>query len=136
MVTVTGYVYRTQKEGEQKTYIALELEGDIEMVQSQNTGRHYATVRRCTVSSTFDELTAARMVGKQMPGSIERVPCEAYDFTIEATGEVIKVGYRWDYVPENTMRLHAIKPKAISQLVPKVEQEDATTQEVEKEAAK
>lgn len=109
MVTVTGYSLRTQKEGEQKTYIALEIEGDIEMVQSSNTGRFYATVRRCVISSTFDELTAQRMVGKQMPGTIERVPCEPYDFTIEGTGEVIKVGYRWDYVPEGTMRMQAMR---------------------------
>lgn len=109
MVTVTGYSFRTQKEGEQKTYIALEIEGDIEMVQSSNTGRFYATVRRCVISSTFDELTAQRMVGKQMPGTIERVPCEPYDFTIEGTGEVIKVGYRWDYVPEGTMRMKPLQ---------------------------
>jgi hypothetical protein len=105
MVTVIGYNIRTQKEGEQKTYISLELEGDIEMVQSQNSGRFYATVRRCAISSTFDETTASRMVGKQMPGSVERVPCDPYDFTIEGTGEVVKIGYRWSYMPEGTMRM-------------------------------
>lgn len=130
MVTVIGYNIRTQKDNEQKTYISLELEGDIEMVQSQNTGRFYATVRRCATSSSFDEITAERMVGKQMPGSIERVPCDPYDFTIEATGEVIKVGYRWGYVPEGAMRISAIKPKALSQIAPNVDR--ATTQEVEK----
>src|SRR6185312_9351020 len=98
MVQVVGYSLKTPKEG--KPYVALEIEGDIEMVQSQNTGRFYATVRRCTISSTFDEMTAERMVGKQMPGSIERVPCEPYDYTIRETGEVTKIGYRWDYQPE------------------------------------
>ncbi len=115
MVTVTGFNLRQQKEGEQRHYITLDLEGDIEMVQSQNTGRFYATVRRCTVSSTFDQLTAERMVGRQMPGSIERVHCDPYDFTIEQTGEVIKVGYRWDYLPEKAMRMHTIKAKAENQ---------------------
>ena len=75
MVTVINYALR-KKEGESKPYITLTLEGGIEMVQSQNTGRFYATVRTCVVSSTFDELTAQRMVGKDMPGSIERVGCE------------------------------------------------------------
>lgn len=111
MVTVIGHNIRTQKDNEQKTYISLELEGDIEMVQSQATGRFYATVRRCAISSTFDQLTAERMVGKQMPGSIERVPCEPYDFTIETTGEVMKIGYRWSYVPEGTMATSIIKQK-------------------------
>jgi len=112
MVTVIGYNIRTQKDNEQKTYISLELEGDIEMVQSQASGNFYATVRRCAISSTFDQFTAERMVGKQMPGSIERVPCEPYDFTIEATGEVVKVGYRWGYVPEGAMRMPTMRRTA------------------------
>lgn len=123
MVTVTGFNLRQQKEGEQKNYISLELEGEIEMVQSSNSGRFYATVRRCNVSSTFDQLTAERMVGKQMAGTIERVPCDPYDFTIEQTGEVIKVGYRWDYLPERAMRMHTIKAKVTTQ---QPEQAEAT----------
>jgi hypothetical protein len=122
MVTVTDYNYRQSKEGDKPHYISLELEGEIEMVQSQNSGRFYATVRRCNISSTFDELTAERMVGKQMPGSIERVPCEPYDFTVPETGEVIKIGYRWSYVPEKVMRMHTVKVKAVS---PQPEQEHA-----------
>lgn len=111
MVTVTGYSLRQQKEGDKKHYISLDLEGDIEMVQSQNSGRFYATVRRCAISSTFDEATAARMVGKQMTGSIERVPCEPYDYTMPETGEVVKMGYRWDYQPEGGKRVIAQRVK-------------------------
>jgi hypothetical protein len=121
MVTVVGFNLRTQKEGEKKQYITLELEGDIEMIQSQNTGRHYATVRRCVVSSTFDALTAERMVGKQMTGTIERVPCDTYDFTVPESGEVIALGYRWDYVPAGAMRMHQSKPKARNLSVPPAE---------------
>jgi len=127
MVTVIGYNIRTQKDNEQKTYISLELEGDIEMVQSQSTGRFYATVRRCAISSTFDQLTAERMVGKQMPGSIERIPCEPYDYTIEATGEVMKIGYRWGYVPEGAIRMPAIRRIAV---LPKEQAEDTPQQTV------
>jgi len=112
MVTIVGFNLRTPKEGDKKTYITLELEGDVEMVQSSNTGRFYATVRRCSVSSSFDEITAQRMVGKQMPGSIERVPCQAYEYTLPETGEVINLGYRWDYVPENAMRMYQPKQRA------------------------
>ena len=107
MVEVVGYSLKTPKEG--KPYVALEIEGEIEMVQSQNTGRFYATVRRCTISSTFDQMTAERMVGKQMAGSIERVACEPYDFTIRETGEVVKMGYRWDFQPEGRRRAYVPK---------------------------
>lgn len=97
MVTVVNYHLR---EGEKGKYISLELNGDLEMVQSQNTGRFYATVRRCFIFSTFEEKVAKMMVGKQMPGSIVRVPCEPYDYTVPETAEVIKLAYKYDYVPD------------------------------------
>ncbi len=129
MVTVIGYNIRTQKDNEQKTYISLELEGDVEMVQSQNSGRFYATVRRCAISSTFDQLTAERMIGKQMPGSIERVPCDPFDFTIEATGEVMKIGYRWGYVPEGAMRMPAMRQRTT------VQQKEQTVENTQEQPA-
>jgi hypothetical protein len=49
MVTVKSFVQRIGKDD--KPFISLELTGDIELVQSQNTGRFYATVRRCFISS-------------------------------------------------------------------------------------
>ena len=121
MVTVINYALR-KKEGESKPYISLTLEGGIEMVQSQNTGRFYATVRTCVVSSTFDEDTAARMIGKEMPGTIERVPCDAYDFTIKETGEIIRMGYRWDYKPEGGRRVSMPRPKVTNLAKPSDEE--------------
>lgn len=99
MVTVKNYHLR-KKEGEEGTYVSLELAGDLELVQSQNTGRFYATARRCFIYSTFDEATAKLMVGRQIPGSIVRVPCEPYDYTVPETAEVIKLAYKYDYTPE------------------------------------
>jgi hypothetical protein len=136
MVTVIDYAVR-KKDGE-KPYITLTLEGGIEMVQSQNTGRHYATVRTCVVSSTFDEATAARMVGKEMPGSIERVACDTYDFTIKETGESIKLAYRWDYQPATGRRVFVAKQKTadssnlVAELTAEEEQalEQSKTEEV------
>ena len=97
MVIVKDYHLR---EGETENYVTLELEGDIEMVQSQNTGRFYATARKCCIFSTFDEDTAIRMVGTKIAGQIIRVPCEPIDYKIPHTGEVIKLTHRWDYIPE------------------------------------
>ena len=99
MVLVKNYNLR-YKEGEETPFITLTLEGSIEMVQSSETGRFYATVRTCSISSTFDEPTAQRMVGQQLPGDIVRVPCEEYEYTVPGTAEIIKLGYSWDYVPE------------------------------------
>ena len=98
MVTVNSYNVREGKDG--KTFISLELAGDLEMVQSSKTGRFYATNRRCFISSTFDEQTAKRMVGKQMPGSIGKMECNAYDYTLPETGEVIQLSHSYGYNPE------------------------------------
>ena len=94
------------REGEQGNYISLELMGDLELVQSSNTGRFYATVRKCFISSTFDEKTAKVMLGKQIPGLIGRVPCEPYDYTLES-GETIQLAHRYDYMPEAAQSIAA-----------------------------
>lgn len=110
MVTVENYHLRDAADG--STFVSLELTGDIELVQSANTGRFYATVRRCFISSTFDEATAQRMVGRQLPGNIVKVPCEEYDFAIPDTGEVIQLAHRYDYLPEQQAIPRSVKQEA------------------------
>jgi hypothetical protein len=97
MVTVKNVHLR---EGEKKTFMSLELVGDVELVQSQNSGRFYATVRRCFMSSTLDEETAKGLIGTKFKGNIIRVEADPYDFTLPESGEVIQLSHRWDYVPD------------------------------------
>ena len=96
MVTVKNVHLR---EGQRGTFVSLELQGDVELVQSMNTGRFYATLRRCFISSTFDEETAKGLIGTKFPGKIARVEADPYDFTVPETGEVIQLAHRWDYIP-------------------------------------
>jgi hypothetical protein len=98
MVQIRAYHLRQGAEG--KPYVSLELVGDLELVQSQNTGRFYATQRKCFISSTFDEDTARLMVGKSMPGAIVRTSCDPYEYSIPETGEAVVLTYRYSYVPE------------------------------------
>lgn len=104
MVIVKNYHLR---EGENGNYVSLELMSDVELVQSANTGRFYATVRKCFISSTFDEQTAKMLVGKELPGAITRVQSEPYEYTLES-GEVIQLAHRYDYVPdEGSVKTHS-----------------------------
>ena len=89
------------RKSEQGNYISLELQGDLEMIQSQNTGRFYATARRCFVSSTFTEEVAKGFIGKELPGEIVRVQSEPYEFQIPETGEVITLTHSYLYIPVN-----------------------------------
>ena len=108
MVRVKNYHLR---EGVNGDFISLELEGDLEMVQSMNTGRFYATTRRCKISSTLNEQTAKSMIGKELPGEIVRVQCEPYDYTVPDTGEVIQLAHSYDYRPEGYEKREAIALK-------------------------
>ena len=103
MVTVSGYNVRKNKDGE--NFIALELMGSLELVQSQNTGNFYATVRRCSIPSTFDEPIARMMVGSKLEGEIQRVPAEPYEYTVKRTGEVITLAYSYAYQPAGSKEL-------------------------------
>jgi hypothetical protein len=98
MVTISNYFVRQTQEGKQ--FITLELLGDLELIQSSNTGAFYATAKRCTIPSTFTEDVAKTLIGKQIRGRIDRVQCAAYEYTVKETGEVITLMHTYSYVPE------------------------------------
>ena len=98
MTTIVGYKEATNENGE--TFNMLELQGDIEMVKSKETGRFYATARKALISSTFNDAMCEKLIGKEMPGEIERKKCEPYDYVIPETGEAITLEHTWVYNPE------------------------------------
>ena len=101
MVTVSSYAAR--KDG--TTFIALELSGGVELVQSNNSGKFYATVRKTSIPSTFNETIAKGLIGSQMPGSIVRVQVDPYQFVNQRTGEVLTLQHSFSYQPEGSTEL-------------------------------
>ncbi|MBK6352755.1 MAG: hypothetical protein IPF46_04985 [Saprospiraceae bacterium] len=67
MATVSGYAVKAKSAGV-RICLVLILQGDPEMVRSQETGNFYATAKKCTITSTFSKQFAAEIVGKQLPG--------------------------------------------------------------------
>ena len=106
MVTVKDFVIRQTKDG--REFIALILQGGLSLVQSKITGNFYATVKQCSIPSTFDENTAKQMIGERVPGSVVKKPCESYEFVSKTTGEIVQLDYRWVYVPEGSSLEEAI----------------------------
>jgi hypothetical protein len=98
MVTIIGY--RLAKNKDEKEFVALQLQGDLEMVQSLETGNFYCTARRASVTSTFNEEIAKGLIGTKMPGVIKRVASDPYDYTVMETGEVIKLAHKYEFQPE------------------------------------
>lgn len=100
MVTITNYVGRTRKDG--TTFIALEITGGVELVQSTNTGKFYATVRKTNIPSTFDESIAKGLIGTQLKGDVVRVTTDPYNFVDKRTGEIIQLQHSYAYQPEGS----------------------------------
>jgi len=106
MVTIVGYTPR--KTGEGIEFIALIIQGGIEMVKSKQTDQYYATVKKCSITSTFDETTAKAMLGERIPGTVKKQSCEPYTYVVKETGEMLELNYRWVYLPEGATLEEAI----------------------------
>ena len=99
MVTVKDIALR-QAKTDGREFIALILEGGLELIRSKSSGNFYATVKQVSIPSTFDEKTARNFIGEELPGSVQRMNCEPYEWTNKETGEVLELRHRWVYVPE------------------------------------
>jgi hypothetical protein len=95
MVRITNYQRRVTEQG--KEFFTLELQGGIEVVKSQETGRSYMTAKKASMSCTFDELTCQSLLGTELPGAVKKVQCEEYSYTNRETGEVITLSHRFEY---------------------------------------
>lgn len=112
MVTITGYEKRENEKGE---FFLLNLQGDVEIAFSKTTGLPYATSRRCSIPSTFDEKMCGTLIGRQLPGAITRVESDEYEYIIPETGETVTLNYQYVYSPtESGSMEHAVFGAAIT----------------------
>lgn len=98
MVTITNLEKRQNRKREE--FYVLILQGSTEIVISKTTGRPYMTARKTTIPITFDPKLAEQMIGQQLPGTIEKLECEEYEFMIPGTKKKIKLSHRWQYNQE------------------------------------
>jgi len=98
MVRIIGYKTRQREDGTE--FYLLEVQGGIEMVKSKSTEQYYATAKKATVSTTFDEETCKALIGTQMPGKIVKISTEPYQYSVKESGEVITLEHRYIYIPE------------------------------------
>jgi hypothetical protein len=103
MVTVTNYAERQRKDG--SSFIVLEITGGLELVQSSSSNNYYATVRKCTIPSTFSAQIAQTLVGTQIAGNIVRINVPPYEFVNKRTGEIMQLQHGYSYQPEGSNTL-------------------------------
>ncbi len=98
MVRIIDFKVRQSRDGE--PFLALIVQGGLQMVKSKKTGLYYADAKKASIPCTFDEQTCEGLIGQEIEGSIERVNCEPYEFTSEQTGEIMALDYRWVFVKD------------------------------------
>ena len=98
MVTITKLEERLNRKKEK--FHVLILQGNVEVAISKTTGRPYLTARKTSIPVTFDKSLAEKMIGQELPGTIERIETEEYEFTIPGTKQKVKLSHRWQYNKE------------------------------------
>ena len=101
MVTISNFKPRKREDG--SVFYVLELTSGVELIKSTTTGQYYATSRKCTIPTTLPESACLSIRGNQLPGSIQKVQCEPYDFIQKQTGELMTLDFRYEYVPEENV---------------------------------
>ena len=74
--------------------------GSIEVVVSKETGKPYLTARRTSIPCTFDEVMAKTLIGQTLPGEIERMEVDEYEFVVPGTKKKIKLTHSYRYSAE------------------------------------
>ncbi|MFD3003092.1 hypothetical protein ACFS7Z_22205 [Pontibacter toksunensis] len=110
MVTITGFAKRKNTADEE--FNVLLLQGEIELIQSKESGRFYATAKTCSIPCTFNEAMCQGLIGKTLPGNIEKVLVDPYDYHIPGTDEIISLDYSYYYDPvDRTMEQEVFQMK-------------------------
>jgi hypothetical protein len=94
MVKIISVEERFTKKGDFKVIV---LQGKVEVAISQTTGRPYLTARKTSIPFTFSEEFAQSLVGTELPGNIDRVECEEYEFQVPGTKKKLKFTHRFQY---------------------------------------
>ena len=102
MVKIIGTKHSENSNG--KEFLSLKLQGGVEAIQSQQTGKFYLTARTCLIPTTFNLEQAKALIGSEIPGNVERVSSDPYNYTIKETGEVISLSHSYEFVPESAVK--------------------------------
>lgn len=98
MVKIINYKKRQTEDG--REFFVLEISAGVEIIQSQNTGNFYASLKRTFIPCSFDEPTCIALIGSEIGDSIEKVECEPYQYVNKETGEITVLYHRYSYVKD------------------------------------
>jgi hypothetical protein len=95
MVTIIGLEKRKAVDG--KEFNVMSLQGGVEVAISKATGKPYLTARKTSIPCTFDDVMAKSLIGQTLPGEIERIEVDEYEFVIPGTKKKLKLTHSYRY---------------------------------------
>ncbi|MHA1482552.1 MAG: hypothetical protein ACTSQA_03835 [Candidatus Heimdallarchaeaceae archaeon] len=95
MVTISSVEKRKAVDG--KEFNVMNLQGSVEVVISKESGKPYLTARKTSIPCTFDEVMAKSLVGQKLPGEIERIEVDEYEFIVPGTKKKLKLTHSYRY---------------------------------------
>jgi len=99
MVQIIGFEKKQSKSKE--SYAVLILQGEPEVMISKTSGRPYVSARKTTIPCALEDNQAQALIGKELPGSIERVSCTPFEVKL-ATGKKVKISSVFQYLAPET----------------------------------
>ncbi len=113
MVKIINYKEREKEDG--TTFFTLEIQGGVELIQSKETGNFYATIRRASIPTTFDEATCKSVIGTEIEGEIVKIEVEPFKYVVKETGEEVTLTHRWIYKPvqDKVIKQSDAKPQSL-----------------------
>ena len=117
--------------GTSKLYLFDYLEDAFTISAGEATAMNVALTAAWTYdlvgdASTFTEETCKGLIGQKIPGSIQRIPSDPYEFTVPSTGEILVLDHRWVYMKEGETIDEVVREE---ELVESKEEEVAESQE-------
>ena len=73
--------------------------GGIELIKSSKTGSFYATAFKSSITSTFNEDVCKSLIGTKLPGTVQKIDCESYEYAIPSTGEIVMLTHKYLFNP-------------------------------------
>lgn len=113
MVKIVDFkVYQREDDSE---FCVLIVQGGIEAVKSNETGKTYLTARKARVPCTFDAETCQSIVGTSLDGIVRKVEVEPYEYIDKLTGDVLNLTHRYEYLTdqENLLKENVTYEKVI-----------------------
>ena len=100
MVQIIGFEKKQSKTN--ASYSVLILQGEPEIMISKTSGRPYVSARKTTIPCALEDNQAQALIGKELPGSIERVSCTPFEVKL-ATGKKVKISSVFQYLAPETV---------------------------------